>query len=272
MEPIMVTGILLFLVLGCIAIRLLANSSGRVGKTLGVVATVATLIVAIALFGFGNEQRMVWDGGYGQAEIEITFLDSQGHSVSGVQLRVEDSDGREFFLYPVSDYLPDHIPTSDKEGHMVLHHVSYGVEFSGRCREVYGQWVDIDRGPEFVCRFLQNGQEVARIPFGKLDHWAQRWETMPRVKRQWRQPIWPTTELYSKLDESFSDWTTRLRTYYDPEGKGHLTPEAAPAFRAATSLKAEEAAIAWLGERKRIEAEEEFVVLKRRITVPVGRK
>jgi hypothetical protein len=242
---------------------------GRHWKKFAIAGAIA---VAAALFCrlFTGSSYMIWDGGYGQAEIEISFLDKLGHPVPGVQLRVQDPDCREFFLYPVSDYLPDHIPTSDEAGQMMIHHVSHGVEFSGRCYDSSGHWVDIKRGPIFYCLFLHKGQEVTRIQFGDLDHCEQTWESMPRVKRKWQRPIWPTTELYTELDESFGDWDARLRKYYDPEQTGHFTPETAPAYHAATSVKAEHAAIAWQSERKRIEDEEEFAVIKRTIIVAVG--
>jgi hypothetical protein len=100
------------------------------------------------------KQRIVWDGGYGQGEIEVTFRNPDGVPVPGVRLRVEDEVGRVFFLYPVSDYLPDHVPTSDADGRMVFHHVASGVEFSGVVELVASREVVVARGPVFICRFL----------------------------------------------------------------------------------------------------------------------
>jgi hypothetical protein len=215
----------------------------------------------------GTLQCIVGDGGYGQGEFEITFRNSDGRPVPGIRLRVEDGSGREFFLYPVTDYLPDHVPTSDADGRMVFHHVSNGIEFSGGSCEVFFVPVPVRRGPVFICRFLRGDQEVARMPFGELDRWDQFWEAVPKSKRIWQTPIWPTTELFTQLDESFGQWSNRIRKYYDFDGTGRLSPEAAPAYRAATSMKAEEAAIAWLGQGKRIESEIEFALVKRTIIV-----
>ena len=66
------------------------------------------------------EQRMMWDGWNLTSEFQITFVDEKGQPIQGIELRVEDEGGRTYFHYPVTDYLPDRTPTSDRNGLMVL--------------------------------------------------------------------------------------------------------------------------------------------------------
>jgi hypothetical protein len=105
------------------------------------------------------------------------------------------------------------------------------------------------------------------VPFWQLDDWQQSWDASGKVKRQWRTAIWPTSELYTTLDESFDAWPDRVRKFYDVDGTGKLSPEAVPAYRAAPYPMAEEVARVWLAKRERIEHEEEFVLVKRTIVV-----
>ena len=72
-----------------------------------------------------------WGGSYGylQIEHELTFLDPNGNPIEGVELRVEDQSGKEFFCFPVTDYLPGQTPKSDKDGVIRFHHVSTAVEW-----------------------------------------------------------------------------------------------------------------------------------------------
>jgi hypothetical protein len=213
----------------------------------------------------------IGDGEYPQVEWQIAFRDSNGLPVPGVRLRVEDLDGHEFFLYPVTDYLPDHIPMSDEAGRMVFHHVTNNVEFSEKTCQVFFVPIVVHRTPRYICRFLCGDTELARMPFGELIKWNEL-KSEAMVKRQWKTPIWPTNELYETLDESFSQWDSRVQDCYDFDKTGQFTPEMSAAACYARWWTMEEAAIEWLGNRKRIETEKTFAVLHHEITVPVSDK
>jgi hypothetical protein len=132
-------------------------------------------------------------GGFPQDAFQITFVDGPGQPVSGVKLRVENDKGDRFFHYPVTDYLPDQVPTSGKDGVMVFHHVTYrGVEWTGRSALLFFVVPLGERGaPRYWCRFLRNGEEVHRIPYTDLINTGRTTEDATWVKRSWKWPRWP---------------------------------------------------------------------------------
>ena len=217
---------------------------------------------------FSCSQCIIWDGGYPQAEFQITFQDATGQPVEGVELRVEDYEGHNYFHYPVTDYLPGQTPTSDQAGLMVFHHVSSGIEFSGReCSLFFVIPIEERRGPRFLCRFLRDGAEVHRIDFRELAWWEGQWWQVPKVTRRWKPPDWPPAQLLMKEDESCEAWHARAVAFFDVNGNGRLDPEEAAAFHAA-DRRAEEAIIA---RSRGVDQEEEMVfpIVRRTITIKV---
>jgi hypothetical protein len=191
------------------------------GQTLGLILGLASSSTCI-----------IWDGGFCPAEYRITFRDSGGNAVPGVELRVENGQGSEFFHYPVTDYLPDQIPTSGDDGVLVFHHACYsGLEFSGRCWYLFfvipmGE----QRGPVYVCRFLYRGQEVYRIRYDDLS--AGDWNGNRSVKRRWKWPDWPYQFLESHHSVS-GDWESVRLHAFDRNGNGRLERDEAVAGDAA---------------------------------------
>jgi hypothetical protein len=60
------------------------------------------ILTGIGLIGaLIPEQRLIWDGGYLDAEFQITFVDERQHPIQGIELRVEDEAGRNYFHFPV---------------------------------------------------------------------------------------------------------------------------------------------------------------------------
>jgi hypothetical protein len=202
------------------------------------------------------DQRMIWDGGYATAEFQMTFVDEERKPLQGIELRVEDEGGHTYFHYPVTDYLPDHTPISDHNGLMVFHHAGHGVEFSGEVRYLYCLLPrKVRRGPVYICRFVRGDTEVYRISFSQLDDWPGSWDDVARVKRRWKWPAWPMTELLMTPDESLEHWQERALRFFDLDGDGKLSPEEGAAMHAATSYETGEAAIAQKAaplKRKRI--------------------
>jgi len=229
---------------------------GKAARTALLLAGGTTLLGVVS-----SAQTMIWDGGYPQAEFRLTFVDSDGKPVEGIQLRVEDRDRHVFYHYPVTDYLPDRTPTSDRAGRMVFHHVSNAVEFSGTIRFVYFLFpVVVERGPAFVCRFRHRGEEVYCVGFGELDSWEGTWETGPKVKWRW-PPDWPPQLLPGE-----DDLYERAIRFYKIDGKRRPEPEEVAAFHAATSRRAEEAALARRrGEDK--EDELEFPIVTKTVII-----
>jgi hypothetical protein len=191
------------------------------------------------------DQRMMWDGRYPTAEFQITFVDENRQPVQGVELRVEDKGGRTYFHYPVTDYLPDRAPTSDHSGLMVFHHAGQGVEFSGEVRYLYCLFPRVvRRGPSYTCRFVRGDTEVYRIDFWQLDHWQGSWDEVAKVRRRWKWPAWPMSELLMTPDESHEHWQERALQFFDLDGDGKLGPEERAAYNAGRSLETWEAALA----------------------------
>src|SRR5262249_41742676 len=189
---------------------------------------------AMVFFGLGllsTVTCVIWDGGFCRAEFRITFRDAQGRPVEGVELRVEDERGSEFFHYPVTDYLPGQVPAADADGTLVFHHATYsGLEFGGQSYYLFfvipvGQ----HHGPTYVCRFLYRGREVYRVPYDDLN--AEAWKG-PTVRRRWRWPDWP----YQVLQESYQitgDWHLTRLQLFDRNGNGVIEQEEGAAARAA---------------------------------------
>jgi hypothetical protein len=172
----------------------------------------------------------VWDGDWPPQEYSFTFRDGEGRPVEGVQLRVENEAGTTFYHFPVADYLPGRVPTSDARGVLVFHHApKSGV--SGTAYLVFGVvYVETDPGPVYVYRFLIDDHEVHRVRNIDLSYLGER-----KVKRQWR---WLTSaEVRDQvLGGKEPDWT---RIAWDPavfdlNGDGRVDRTETYAARAAS--------------------------------------
>ncbi len=178
---------------------------------------------------------IVSDGSYPQAEFRLIFKDPTGKPLEGVELRVEDPEGRNYFHYPVADYLPGKGPTSDRDGEIVFHHVPEGLVFGSKTLYWFGVIPVVEqRRPAFRCRFLRKGQEVYRVDFGELCTWLEASEDLSTVKRLWNWPVWPESQGLREAqgDDDLRDRKLRL---FDLNGNGKLDPEEQAAFRAAAN-------------------------------------
>jgi hypothetical protein len=194
------------------------------------------LLVALGMFALFScsVHKIQWGGGYAQAEIQLSFRDAKGTPIEGVELRVEDRDGRECFYYPVSDYAPGQIPKSDHDGLMVLHHVSQGLEFGGSQVDLFFLIpIDTQPAPVFLCRFLHQGREVYRSSFSELDRRGEASEPGPEVKRRWQWPSWPEADRLAQPRGGAGE-ASRDRGP-DRNGDGIVSPEEAAVRHAAIS-------------------------------------
>jgi hypothetical protein len=203
-----------------------------------------TVIVGViaGVLAYASYNTTRWGGscGYGQLEYELTFKDATGSPIEGVELKVEDPRGKEFFCFPVTDYLPGQTPTTDKDGVMRFHHVATGVEWDD-----YGWllfWsipIQTTRSPVYVCRFLSGGKEIHRVPYGKLPEWdwpGRGWEAVPKVKRRWN---WSTTipnEITYRADDTDASYHSRLRRFFHNDGDEKPNRELSVAGRNAMRL------------------------------------
>ena len=204
------------------------------------VALCALLGVAMLLMTLACSPCVVSDGSYPQAEFQLVLKDPAGKPLEGVELRVEDQEGRNYFHYPVNDYLPGKVPASDRDGVIVFHHVPEGVEYSSRTTYVFGVIPIVEqRPPTFICRFLREGQEVCRIPFRELCSWLKTSEDYSKVTRRWIWPVWRESQLLLQPYGNGEDWDSRRLKLFDLNGNGKLDPEEAAAWSAAVSSRAE---------------------------------
>jgi hypothetical protein len=225
---------------------------------------ILSILVGLLALTMLTTKHVVWDGGYSQAEFQLTFTDAGGKPIEGIELRAEDEAGHNYYYYPVTDYLPGQVPKSNSSGEMVFHHVSNGVEFSGEDRcYLFVFWVTKRRGPMFVCRFLHQGQEVYHFRFGEHGNWER---TGGTVHRQWTWSGWPPAEIACQPEESAGQYTDRVRKFFDVNGNGQLDPEEAAAYHACTCYRADEIALSRLVGKP--EGEElEFPLVRRNIVV-----
>jgi hypothetical protein len=204
--------------------------------------TILSFGAVAAALAYASYQTTRWGGSYGfsQLEYEFTFNDSRGDSIEGIELRVEDQRGKEFYCFPVTDYLPNQVPKSDKDGVMRFHHVSTAVEWDN-----YGWYlfwlfpIQTTRSPVYVCRFLRAGKEVYRVPFGELPEWdwpGRMWEEVPRVKRQWNWSAMIPNEIRYKAEESEESYDSRLRLFFHHDRDERPNREVSVACLNATRL------------------------------------
>ena len=156
---------------------------------------------------------IVWDGGFGQVEYRMKFVGPDGLPIPGVQLRVEDEHGTNFFHYPVTDYVDGRVPVSGDDGMLTFHHVSHGPEFGGRCRELFGVRFGTCRAPTFVCRFLLDGKEIYRSKFNEMNAGA----TDRSVTRSWNYVEWLPSR---REGESIMDMFSRKSDQRDKDRNG----------------------------------------------------
>jgi hypothetical protein len=112
----------------------------------------------------------VWDGGFPSVEFQFRFVDVNEVPIRGVELRVLTKDGDEAFGYPVTDYLSDSVPMSDENGLLSFHHLSVGVEFSGRRRHLFFL-IPVETGngiPRYTVQFLFDSTVITSYPYHKL--------------------------------------------------------------------------------------------------------
>jgi hypothetical protein len=226
-----------------------------------------SLIFLLGLIGWASSGNMIrWDGGgFGSAAFEITFVDRNGNPVEGVELRVENRDGHNFYLYPISDYLPDQIPRSDSHGLMVFHHFPDHVMFSGQEWLLWRRiWVQKIRGPRYILQFLHHGTEVHRVPFNNTSSGIGPWPATGSVKCRWKKTGWPVYD-FLKADPTGYD-NVKMRQLFDVDGDGRLGPEEANGYYAAESYDNEQAAIARL-QGKMIEEEVELPLVQATIVI-----
>jgi len=186
------------------------------------------VIVAVALALVPIKSGALWVAGFPDAEYQITFVDRSGNPIEGIELRVEDLKGTQFFYYPVTDYVPTSIPKSDHAGLLTFHHVGYGPEFSGRCIVYFGF---IQRGscsgPRYVCRFLLHAKEVGRIRFDDLSSLVTS-KGSGTVSRKWswvKNNPFPNYAEWTKSDPNWID------TKFDIDGDGLMSMEERAAWK-----------------------------------------
>ena len=228
---------------------------------------VTLLIVAAvpAALAYLSYKTTRWGGscGFRQIEHELTFLDQTGKPIEGVELKVEDESGNEFFCFPVTDYLPGQKPKSDKDGVIRFHHVITGVEWDNYGWSLF--WclpVQTTRSPVYVCRFLCGGNEVHRVRYNDLPDWdwpGKGWEEVPKVKRKWNWPATTPKEIKYKADDTEETYFSRLRSFFHHDGKDLPSREVRVACKNAM----------WIAEFRQDTEDIEFPVVRRTITVNV---
>jgi hypothetical protein len=206
-----------------------------------------------------------WGGsyGYGQIEHELTFVDTAGNPVEGIELRVEDQQGNEFFCFPVTDYLPGQTPKTDKDGVIRFHHVSTAVEWDNYGWSLFWCFpVQTTKSPVYVCRFLRGNEELYGLRYDELPDWdwpGKGWEEVPKVKRPWNWPTMIPKEIRYKAEDTEESYFSRLRSFFHHDGDEVPSREVRVACRNAR----------WLVEFRRDTEDIEFPVIRRTVTVKV---
>jgi hypothetical protein len=65
-----------------------------------IVGCASTGFLLLGLFGILSlSNKILWDGGYFDAEYQLSFQGSNGQPIEGVELRVEDRSGHSYYHY-----------------------------------------------------------------------------------------------------------------------------------------------------------------------------
>jgi hypothetical protein len=223
----------------------------------------ALSIAATAFTGLALSTRAIrWDGSWGLEEYRFTFRDTAGKSVEGVRLRVENESGTNFYHFPVADYLPGHVPTSDAGGLLVFHHAPYSM-VGGTCWQPFGAvCVGECSGPAYVCHFLLDGREVHRVRYNDLVNTAGQ-----TVRSRWQWLTWPELQgaVFGGLEWDQTS-AARLRLF-DLNGNGKINRE--EAYAASAAERAKERAGEIMAGRKPQCEELEFGLVERTVVVDV---
>lgn len=185
-----------------------------------IITSALTFGASAGVLAYASYGTTRWGGscGYGQLEYQLTFKDSNGNAVEGVELRCEDVRGNDFFCFPITDNLPGRAPVSDEHGVIRFHHVSTAVEWDNYGWELFWLFnVESKGSPVFICRFLHRGKEVHRIRYGELPHWdweGRGWEEVPKVTRRWDWSAMTPVEIVQQPNESDDDYSSRLRRFF----------------------------------------------------------
>src|SRR5262249_27564 len=179
------------------------------------------LIFVVAAVLFAPIERIIWDGRFPDAEYRIKFVDGEDHPVPGVTLQVQTQAGGVCHLYPVSDFLPNQVPTSDADGNMLFPHASSrAFEFGGRDYKcLAGITWKKDKVPQYDCVFFLNGTEVYRARFHAL--LPRDRDRLPSIARTWKQGDWALREFVSHSD----DWQRHRERLFDVNRDGELDRE-----------------------------------------------
>ena len=76
-------------------------------------AAACLLLLVLWLVSSAVARVTAWGAVWEREEYRFTFRDRAGRPVQGVRLRVENRSGTNFYHFPVTDYLPGRVPTSD---------------------------------------------------------------------------------------------------------------------------------------------------------------
>jgi hypothetical protein len=184
---------------------------------------------ALLLIGFVSltVTSVIWDGGFSEAEYRITFVDDNGQPIEGIKLKVQDKLGTVYYYYPVSDFSPSRTPTSDQSGVLVFHHVDTGVEFGGRCAQLFWFFpIGQCNTPQFVCRFLLNDKDVYHCLYHELEHSAK--ATNEIASRTWK---W-TDYFRQPLEMSLREFEEKLMSDCDHNRDGKINAEEGSQYHA----------------------------------------
>lgn len=134
-----------------------------------------------------------WDGGYLAAEFRFKFVTDEGRPIEAVRLSVERLNGAPAYYYPVNDYGPQDPIVGDSTGVVTFHHVSQGIEFSGKCSFLYPLVVlpnDTCKAPDYSLRFLVRGKELYRTSYRALNkEIAQLGDSAEKHIIAWKWPV-----------------------------------------------------------------------------------
>jgi hypothetical protein len=227
-----------------------------------VLTRIAILLGVVAVLGFllPPNSAIIWDGIWEQEEYRITFTDRDGKPVKGVELRVENESGINFYHFPIADYLPKQVPTSGADGVLVFHHVPSN-SVSGRDWWLFGVIpMSGSSPPVYVCRFLLHEREVHRIRYNHLLHTGKK-----LVKRRWKWLTWP--ELEEAVFQSV-EWDgtadSRLRLF-DFNGNGKLDRD--EQYAAAAAERAQERSFEIMDGNKPEWEELELMLVERTVVL-----
>lgn len=177
--------------------------------------------VLCALAYISYHTSRVWScGSFLEGRFSIRIVDEKGRPIEGVNMWVSHITGGLAYGYPVTDFVPGLMPTSDRNGMLLFHHFhGKGPEFCGSTRSLF--WyipIDDDDPPDYKLRFSRKGYVSHETTFRSF---RSRCAQTNEVEATF--PFEPWRAWKTMRTDKDGEWYGMIRDDFDADRNGRLS-------------------------------------------------